>query len=1211
MPNALALGRFELLERIGAGGMGEVWRARDRESGALVAVKRLRGHDSAYAERLVREAELLARIDAPGVVAFVESGVDESGALHLVMEWLDGEDLEKRLARGPLAVPDTLRLARAVCEALAVTHARGVVHRDLKPSNIVLSGGDPGAPRLIDFGIARSTKGTRVLTQTGALLGTVGYMAPEQARGEAAIDGRADFFSLGCVLFECVAGRPAFEGEHAVAILAQILLDRAPRLSALVADVPAELDDLVFAMMSPDKKDRPPDAASVLARLEGSGGTVAAPSALSSAEQRYACVLLVTRRAEASADESTIARGSLGVLVSPSVRERIEETGGRITELTADASLVLFEDRSGASVLSEIAVRAARCARALRDADASIVVTMATGLARDDVRAPVGSAVDRAAGLLSRAPTADGVPLDAMSARLLEGRFEIGAAADHAVLGVERSRGRRFLGRATPCVGRRRELAFLSAAFEECAEERVAQAVLLVAEAGVGKSRLVHELALRAAGAACLVARGDPVYADATFSLVSQLALRALELEEGPSRTQLREALAPHIATDQLERVTLFMGELLGVAADEGESAALGAARRDAALMGQQLRRALTTLFTSFVPERPLVVVIEDVHWGDHASVALLPELVRGRQAGALLVATARPGVDARFSRLWEQLALRRLEVAPLDSRAAETLARELLGADADPAILDRIVATAGGNAFFVEELVRHVREGAAGALPETVVAMAEARLRTLSAEGRRVLRAASIFGERFERDGVRALVGSAGGLDLDRELDALVRAEVVEPRSERELAFRHGLLREAAYGALTPDDRALGHRLAAEWLARERERDARVIAEHFALAGEPQRAAPWWLEAARAAFHGGQLTETARLSSLGIACEPDRALEGRLWMMAAEAHGWADELEAAALAAERAIAVIDRGTAGWVTAVSCFAYAVVYGMRRDDIERALALARDVPLELELSPSLGRDIVRIALPLQIHGERELAIEMIARLDRAVLSASDTVAPSVFGYAAASHAYFGVFGLDDRAQALEQARRAKAWLTRSDDVLGLLLADYCEMIAMFDRGELDECAAMAERLEQAAIDRGVFGVLSATRQFHALALVSRSRLDEAEALMRRSLERAVGFYELQAHTTLAIIALRRKDSGAIEQLLRCHASAGSVANLRLPISLALAGAMAALGRREEALRYLEEVERDERRTGGVAAVERSTKRLRAMLTTPAE
>src|SRR5688500_1551962 len=222
-------GRFVIEELAGSGGMGAVFRARDQHSDERVAVKILHPTMQAHMARFAREARLLAQLDHPGIVRYIAHG--ETTPLYLAMEWLEGEDLGQRLARTPLGVREALTMARRVAEALEAAHRRGVVHRDLQPGNILLVGGSPSAVQLLDLGVARPVGGSGgAMTVTGQILGTVGYMAPEQTREGADVRAPMDVFSLGCVLFECIGGAPAFPGSGMMPVLARLLFSAIPRL---------------------------------------------------------------------------------------------------------------------------------------------------------------------------------------------------------------------------------------------------------------------------------------------------------------------------------------------------------------------------------------------------------------------------------------------------------------------------------------------------------------------------------------------------------------------------------------------------------------------------------------------------------------------------------------------------------------------------------------------------------------------------------------------------------------------------------------------------------------------------------------------------------------------------------------------------------------------------------------------------------------------
>src|SRR5262245_32405739 len=224
------IAQFEVERMAGRGGMGEVYRARDTETGEPVALKILRRREEEREEEqedsLSREAWVLASIDHPGIVRFISSGEAACG-LYLVMEWLEGEKLSQRLQRGPLSVAESLRLVAGAADALSTAHRRGLIHCDIKPGNLFLPAGDPAQVKILDFGLAQQRGSLRSLDSASSdqhIVGTPAYMAPEQARGQShLLDPRADVFSLGCVLFECLAGRAAFAGKHMTAVLAKIL----------------------------------------------------------------------------------------------------------------------------------------------------------------------------------------------------------------------------------------------------------------------------------------------------------------------------------------------------------------------------------------------------------------------------------------------------------------------------------------------------------------------------------------------------------------------------------------------------------------------------------------------------------------------------------------------------------------------------------------------------------------------------------------------------------------------------------------------------------------------------------------------------------------------------------------------------------------------------------------------------------------------------
>jgi serine/threonine-protein kinase len=272
--------RYELQSPLGRGGMAEVWRAWDSRLGRPVAVKILDQPgmaDPSSIERFRREAQAVARIAHPNIVAAYDYGTHD-GRPYLVMELVAGETLDALLARGPLPVPEVVRILAQACAALDAAHRAGVVHRDIKPANLIIT--PDGTAKVLDFGIARlqDSATQAALTRPATVIGTSHYMAPEQAAGTTA-DPRTDLYAIGCVLYAALTGGPPFPGENPMGVLYQHLNTPPPPLRERRPDVPPVLEQLVMQLLAKNPADRPADAAEVRARLLGlSTGTSVMPA---------------------------------------------------------------------------------------------------------------------------------------------------------------------------------------------------------------------------------------------------------------------------------------------------------------------------------------------------------------------------------------------------------------------------------------------------------------------------------------------------------------------------------------------------------------------------------------------------------------------------------------------------------------------------------------------------------------------------------------------------------------------------------------------------------------------------------------------------------------------------------------------------------------------------------------------------------------------
>src|SRR5499425_2730883 len=261
------LGPYEVLGPLGAGGMGEVYRARDTRLERTVAIKILPAHlssDPGRKQRFEREAKTISSLNHPHICVLHDVG-HQDGIDYLVMECLEGETLAKRLEKGALPLEQVLKLGAQIADALDKAHRAGIVHRDLKPGNIMLT---PTGAKLLDFGLAKPATAavsgmtltaaamqTTPVTQEGTIVGTFQYMSPEQVEGKE-LDGRSDIFSLGAVLYEMVTGQQAFEGKSRLSVASAILEKEPEAIAKLKPLTPHVLDHVIRRCLAKHREDR-------------------------------------------------------------------------------------------------------------------------------------------------------------------------------------------------------------------------------------------------------------------------------------------------------------------------------------------------------------------------------------------------------------------------------------------------------------------------------------------------------------------------------------------------------------------------------------------------------------------------------------------------------------------------------------------------------------------------------------------------------------------------------------------------------------------------------------------------------------------------------------------------------------------------------------------------------------------------------------------
>ncbi|MFT3769708.1 MAG: protein kinase [Minicystis sp.] len=1244
--------RFRLESFVARGAWGSVYRGVDTETGAAVAVKRLHDHlcEPQMITRFEREARLLEAIESPHVVRHVAHGRDRDDKPFLALEWLAGRDVAAwRKAERP-ALRQVVEVARQAALGLAALHDVGIVHRDVKPSNFfMVETGEGFVVKLIDLGVAR-VAGESTLTETGFTLGTPAYMSPEQASGQRHPAPSSDIFSLGVMLFELITGQKPYRGDDMVSLAMKIVLQDPPRLRDVLASADRELEELVLRAMAKAPDGRFPSAramAKALAWIDVPDG-LAEPMPPSSRRASTDKMRVVIGGGTATTVTRSWPGPALGIerrvitalfasfegTAEPAVavealREAAERHGGSFHRVLGPQRVAVFGATCGRG---DEALRAARVALAVSGV-AGIRLAIVTGraLAGEGAleggktpAAPGDAHTGLAGGLIDRGlaevkRSRGEVRIDETTARLLEGQFAVDGGRGERVLRAAEPApdafGPRLLGRALPMVGRDREAAALFAIFEQCVAEPMARVVLVTGPPGTGKSRLRYELIRRAEATptppTVLLGRGEAHGVASPFGMLAPAIRRLAGVLDGEpigvqrrklwqrvSETALAASEAGHLDGATLEtwseRVLAFLGELSRVPFPDAANPALAAARRSPMMMNDAMRAAWEDWIAAECAVRPVILVLEDLQWGDLPSVTFADAALRhARSAPLMVIAIARPEVRERFPSLFSGRHLEELRLAALTRRAADKLVRAALGAGASDDVVRLVIDRAEGNPFYLEELVRAVAEGDVDDLPETVAGMVEARLDALGAEPRRVLRAASVFGRVFWAGGVTALLGEDTET-VGRVLDRLELSETVSRRREArlpgevELSFSHAIVRDAVYATLAEEDRVRCHRLAGAWLAARGAPDAVVLAEHFARGNAPEEARTWWRRAAEQALEGNDLTLAIERAERGVAAGAHGEQLGALRLIQAEAHRFRGELAQAEARAGEAMALLPAQSPAFLRAAAELAAAA--GLL-GHVDRVEAVARALPTDAP-DPRLRSAVVvclcRATIPLFWAGHAA-ADPLFARIDALSdpLGTLDHEARALAHFSRATRALH-----EGRPEEhLVQQRAAEAAFAAGGDARNAVGRQVAVGFAEAELGLFAEAEATL-RAALAAGDRlGLFNISVRAQNNLGHVLGRLGRLDEARAVEERAIAGCVAQgdprLESASRLYLAEILWLEGDRAAAEREARAALALASTAPGGRARALGLLGrllladgrAAAALVAAEDAARLL--------------------------------
>ncbi|MCK6589633.1 MAG: AAA family ATPase, partial [Polyangiaceae bacterium] len=583
----------------------------------------------------------------------------------------------------------------------------------------------------------------------------------------------------------------------------------------------------------------------------------------------------------------------------------------------------------------------------------------------------------------------------------LEGRFIVQPDKDGGVLVREDASGfvaRQLLGRATPTVGREKEIALLQGVYAELLEDATPRAALVIGPAGIGKSRVRSELMQRLEMApvrpAILVCRGDPMSRGGSLSALGRTFRALIGIYDGEEPREQVQKIQRHVAglmPRNMWFLAAFLGELTCVPFPDENDEPLRAARASAQLMQSRLRMALEAYIRARAGLQPQILLIEDMHWADDTTIELVDWLLGCPDMRLGIFAFARPEIATRLPQLWERRNVTRLTLSPLSPLAADRLVAAALPS-AEPQMRANIVRRAGGNALFLEELVRCAAEGR-DELPLTVQALVQLRLDRMSISVRQVLRAGAVFGQSFWTQGIEALLERR----VDAELAELQSTEIIARQSESRIAgqeewiFRQALVRDAAYAAILDEDRSVLHLAAGAWLESVGDVDAGLIALHADAGGDRPRAAMLYARATRQAVTNGAQLETALdLADRGLRCGAEGGVRAQLLLAKAHVCFFIGRVQECLEVAEEASRFAPPGSDMWGEAQRLVATALIELGRSADGDARAAWA----LHPELSASLSQPIRACLLAVRVRSLVDLQrpIEALQLADYAVEAA---------------------------------------------------------------------------------------------------------------------------------------------------------------------------------------------------------------------------
>lgn len=864
--------KFEIIEKLGGGGMGVVYKAKDKKLSRIIALKFLPHEltsDQEAKERFIQEAHAASVLDHPNICTIFDIDTTEDDQMFIVMAYYEGETLKRKIMHGPLPVEEAINSAIQVAQGLAKAHSQGIVHRDIKPANIMVT--KDGVVKILDFGLAKLAGQTKI-TKTAAVMGTTLYMSPEQAQGKK-VDIQTDCWSLGVVMYEMLTGQLPFEGEHEQAIIYSILNETPIPPIELRSEIPRELERIILKCLRKQKKDRYQSVEHVMRNLtklkivlekERMGIAVEErekPERRRETERRQVTVMFAEVLGYSEMLEGMEAEEAASIMSRYfSLFRFVEEKySGKIDKLTDNILMVVFgvpkaiEDGPKKAINSAIELRnilhkfnqKEKLKNPLNiHTGINTGIVIAGGIGGDGKDFTVmGDTVNFASrlkdisekGKILVGPLTYRYTREEFKYKPLKSITSRGKKAPVFELLSEKARiYRAGLGTErmiySEMVGRENELDKLRLHVLKVINGE-GSVVNVIGEAGIGKSRLIAELSQRDEIKKVTILKGRALSIGKNLSFHPLIDIiknwSGIKEEDSISESMRKlEKTIQNIYPKGAEEVFPFIATLMGM------KIAGKYALRIKGIEGEALEKLilknLRELFAEAAKQKPLAIVLEDLHWADLTSIAYLESLYRlAGNNKILFINVFRRGYEDTSERILRIIKSRysdfcsEIVLESLNESHSEILINNLLKVKGlVPNIRELVVKKTGGNPFFIEEVVRsfiddgvvEVKEGRfritekidSVVVPETINEVLMARIDKLDEETRSLLKIASVIGRNFF---YKILADVATSIEeIDDRLEYLKETQLILERrrmAELEYLFKHALAQEATYESI------------------------------------------------------------------------------------------------------------------------------------------------------------------------------------------------------------------------------------------------------------------------------------------------------------------------------------------------------------------------------------------------------------------------